>query len=159
MSNPPATIDDVAFTVSRTVRIDAPLSTVWTALTAPEHLAGWFGDRAEFPDGVHVGAEGTFGWPDHGDFPVRVVEFAPEERFAFTWGTPGEPIRADNSTTAHFTLDPDGDTTVVTVLETGFEDLGDDARRRAAMEDNRSGWTEELDQLVAYVATLARTDA
>lgn len=156
MSNPPAAIHDETFTVEREIRIDAPRQTVWAVLTTPEHIAGWFGQSAAFPDGIHEGAEGSFGWGDHGDFPVRIVAFSPTDEFAFTWGTPGEPIRADNSTTAAFTLREDTGRTVLRVVESGFDTLGTAAGRRAAMEDNASGWTEELDELVAYTASLTR---
>ncbi|WP_277051360.1 SRPBCC domain-containing protein [Ruania albidiflava] len=156
MTNPPASIDDEAFTVEREIRIDAPQATVWAALTTPEHIAGWFGQQALFPDGVHTGARGTFAWPEHGPFPVQIVTFSPTEEFAFTWGTPGEPIREDNATTATFTLREDGGQTVLRVVESGFGTLGDAAGRRAAMEDNAFGWTAELDELVAYTLSLTR---
>lgn len=148
-------IDEVAATVTRTVRIDAPPDLVFEVLTRPDQIAQWFGQSADFPDGVHVGARGSFGWVDHGDFPARVEAYEPPSRFAFTWGTPGEPIREDNSTTATFTLAPEGDATLLTVVESGFDTLGDAAGRRAAMEDNAQGWTEELDHLVAHVDGLA----
>ncbi len=154
MTNPPATIDDETFTVEREIRIDAPQATVWAALTTPEHIAGWFGQQALFPDGVHAGARGTFAWRDHGPFPVQIVTFSPTEEFAFTWGTPGEPIREDNSTTATFTLHEDAGQTVLRVVESGFSRLGEAAGRRAAMEDNASGWTAELDELIVYVLSL-----
>src|SRR5690606_40947098 len=51
-------------TVSRTLRIDAPPSLVWAVLTSPDQIAQWFGQSATFPDGVHAGATGTFGWTD-----------------------------------------------------------------------------------------------
>jgi len=69
-------------------------------------------------------------------------------------GTPGEPIRTGNSTTATFTLVRDGDATVLTVVETGFGELtGDAAAHRTAMEDNAAGWNIELDELVAYLTS------
>lgn len=150
-----AQVDLDAATVTRTIRIDAPRPLVWATLTSPDQIAQWFGQRAEFPDGVHLGATGTFGWTDEGDFPARIDGYDPVERFAFTWGTPGEEIREDNSTTATFTLAEDRDGTSLTVLEAGFDTLAGDLRqRRAAMEDNADGWTSELDDLAALVASL-----
>lgn len=144
-------------TVSRTLRIDAPPSLVWAVLTSPDQIAQWFGQSATFPDGVHAGATGTFGWTDAGDHPVRVDVHEPPHRFAFTWGTPGEELRPDNATTATFTLTPDGDGTQLTVVETGFDTLrGDVAAHRAAMADHAEGWERELDELVAHVTTLRR---
>lgn len=148
-------IDHEASTVTRTIRIDAPRPLVWATLTSPEQIAQWFGQRAEFPRGIRLGAEGLFGWTDHGDFPARIDAYDPVERFAFTWGAPGEPIREDNSTTATFTLAEAGEATVLTVVETGFDTLAPDlTKRRAAMEDNAQGWTEELDQLTTHVTSL-----
>src|SRR5690625_4693295 len=138
MTNPPASIDDEALTVEREIRIDAPQATVWAALTTPEHIAGWFGQQALFPDGVHTGARGTFTWPEHGPFPVQIVTFSPTEEFAFTWGTPGEPIQPDNATTATFTLREDAGQTVLRVVESGFDTLGDAAGRRRS-EERRVG--------------------
>lgn len=101
---------------------------------------------------LRAGAAGTFGWDAHGDFPARVEAWEEPHRFAFRWGTPGEPIREDNSTVATFSLERDGDVTRLTVVETGFERLADAGVRRAALEGNREGWTEELDDLVALLA-------
>lgn len=154
MSTTEAVIDVEQFEVRRTVRIAAPVEIVWAALTEASQIGQWFGQSADFPDGVHEGAEGTFGWTEHGDFPVRIDQHEPRTAFAFTWGTPGEPIRDDNSTTATFAVAQEGDETVVTVVESGFDTLGEAAGRRAAMEENAQGWTEELDDLVAHVAAL-----
>lgn len=148
-------IDDAAATVTRFVRIEAPRDLVWAVLTAPDQIARWFGQTADFPDGVHLGATGTFGWTDHGDFPVRIDAYDPTSGFAFTWGTPHEEIREDNSTTATFTLAEVAGGTLLTVVESGFDTLAPDAvARRAAMEDNAQGWNSELDELVAHVAAL-----
>lgn len=147
-----AAIDEHAARVIRTIEVRAPIEVVWEALTDPRELTAWFGDTAAFPDGTGAGASGTFGWRDHGDFPARVERAEPPRVWAFRWGTPGEPLRDDSSTVATFTLEETGAGTRLTVVETGFERLGDAAAVRAALEDNREGWTSELDELVALVA-------
>ncbi|MGO1973283.1 MAG: SRPBCC domain-containing protein [Propionibacteriaceae bacterium] len=149
-------IDFDAATVTRTVQIDAPREVVWAALTTPSQIALWFGQSAEFPDGIHLGATGIFGWGDEGDFPARIETWEPTSRFAFSWGTPGEEIRPDNSTTANFTLADAGTGadagTLLTVTETGFETLTPEATaRRTAMQENAQGWNEELDDLAAHI--------
>lgn len=157
MTTAPAIIDDLQFTVTRTVLIRASRQRVWDCLTSPDHLARWFGQSADFPNGITEGATGTLGWTAHGDFPARIERFDPQAAFAFTWGTPGEEIRADNATTANFTLADEGDAIALTVTETGFDSLGEQTHRRAAMEDNAQGWTEELDEFVAYVEDTGET--
>lgn len=148
-------IDETTWTVTRALRVEAPRELVFEVLTQPSQIAQWFGQSADFPDGVHVGAEGSFGFAGDGIFPVRIETYDPVARFAFAWGTPGEPIREDNSTTATFTLEEDGAATLVTVVESGFDTLGEAARRRAAMEHNAEGWQSELDEMAAHAEGLA----
>lgn len=147
-----AATDEAAMHVTRAIEVRAPIDVVWETLTEPREIAEWFGQRADFPDGMHLGASGSFGWTAHGDFPAVIERWQPPHVFAFRWGTPGETIRQDNSTVATFMLERDKDVTRLTVVETGFEHLGDEAAARAALEDNRQGWTEELDDFVALIA-------
>lgn len=149
-------IDVETGTVTRTIRIEASRELVWAALTTPEHIARWFGQTADFPHGIGLGATGTFGWgEDAGAFPVRIDDYDPMDRFAFTWGALGAQIRPDNSTTATFTLVEDDDAVLLTVVETGFDNLAPDAAAgRAAMDDHAEGWVSELDELHAHVLTL-----
>ncbi|MFS0703166.1 SRPBCC family protein [Cellulomonas sp. 179-A 9B4 NHS] len=146
---PSAVVDADALTVSRTVRLAAPRARVWAALTEADLLARWFGDEASLPD-LRPGGAGSLTWHDHGTFDLRVEACDPQERFAFTWAArPGAPLAADSSTTVRFTLEDDGDGTLLTVVETGFDALAGDAL--AALEDHRGGWTAELDELAALV--------
>ena len=101
-----------------------------------------------------VGGEGVFGFEGYGEFPVRIDEYDEPVVFAFTWGTPaaeGEvaSLTPQNSTQVRFTLVADGDATILSVVESGFGLLGRDPIE--AMNSNRQGWTDELDELVAYL--------
>jgi uncharacterized protein YndB with AHSA1/START domain len=155
VTNPPATIDDAAFAVRRTVTIAAPVDKVWAAITEPQHLVRWFGQRAELPE-LAVGARGSLGFDGYGDFPVRVEELDPPHSIAYRWSndnaTPPEDAADDEvfarSTVFRFTLEPSPEGTLLTVVETGFDSLTDPA---AAMASNRGGWTDEIDELVAYL--------
>ncbi|MGC5165471.1 SRPBCC domain-containing protein [Luteimicrobium sp. DT211] len=144
--NEPAVIDDEAFRVTRTVRIEASRERVWAALTREDLLAEWFPQRVTLPDAV-PGATGTFTFDGYADVPVRVDEADEPHAFAYTWGQPGAPLTPETSTQVRFTLAADGAATVLTVVETGFERLADPS---AAMRGNREGWTSELDELVAF---------
>lgn len=147
-TNPPAVLDRESFQVTRTVRVQATPERVWAALTRDDLITEWFGQRASLPD-LRVGGEGTFGFDGYGEFPVRIEEYDEPHALTWTWGAPvpGE-LTPDTSTQVRFTLAADGDATVLTVVEAGFETLADPAAR---MEDNRGGWTSELDELVAYL--------
>ena len=155
MSQQPAVVDSENFTVSRTVHIKAERDRVWAALTRSDLITEWLGSTAHLPD-LRVGGEGVFGFEGFGEFPVRIDEYDEPAVFAFTWGTPpapraGEPsnMTPENSTQVRYTLVPDGDATILSVVESGFGLLSRDPVE--AMNSNRQGWTEELDELVAYL--------
>jgi uncharacterized protein YndB with AHSA1/START domain len=152
---PAAVIDRENFTVTRTVHIKAAPDRVWAAITRPDLITQWLGNKADLPE-LRVGAEGVFGFEGYGEFPVRIDEYDEPAVFAFSWGTPpapreGEPSRMtpQNSTQVRFTLVPDGDATILSVVESGFDLLSRDPVE--AMNSNRQGWTDELDELVAYL--------
>jgi len=152
-TDPQATIDTEAFQVTRTVFVRATPARVWAALTQEDLVAQWFGQEASLPD-LRAGGEGTFGFAGDGDFAVRIEEYDEPHVFAFTWADrPGVDLRPDSSTLVRFTLAPEGEGTVLTVVESGFERLGDEAHD--AMVNNRSGWTAELDELVAFLGAHA----
>jgi uncharacterized protein YndB with AHSA1/START domain len=149
-ANEPATIKADDYTVTRAISIAATIDKVWAAITEPEHLARWFPQRAELAAAA-VGARGVFSWDDYGDIPVMIVECQPKSVVAYRWGNDGgTPADLDSGATTvfRFTLDPVDGGTRLTVVETGFDSLGDPAAR---MEDNRGGWTHELDELVTYL--------
>ena len=152
---PAAVIDSENFTITRTVHIKATPDRVWAAITRSDLITQWLGNKADLPD-LRVGAAGVFGFEGYGEFPVRIDEYDEPAVFAFTWGTPpapreGEPsnMTPQNSTQVRFTLVPDGDATILSVVESGFGLLSRDPIE--AMNSNRQGWTDELDELVAYL--------
>lgn len=157
--NTPAVIDEDTWSVTRTVKIDAPRSTVWAAITRPDLISQWFGQRTEF-DRVDVGGTGVFFFEGYGENPVLIVEHQPESAFGYRWGTAGMPIRDDNSTLVRFTLADEGDGTLLAVIETGFGELdGTHELRLASLDDHRGGWDAELDELVAFVETVRAESA
>src|SRR5258705_12032457 len=46
--------------IEREIDIDAPIDVVWTVITEPEHITGWFTHSAELD--ARPGGEGRFGW-------------------------------------------------------------------------------------------------
>jgi uncharacterized protein YndB with AHSA1/START domain len=137
--------------IERTVDLDHPPERVWAALTTVEGLNGWFGDRSEVdlrPGGLielHFDAEQT---TDR--LRVEVVE--PCRRLGFTWSLHSLPADDPRRTYVEFLLEPTDTGTRLTVVETGFAQLPDDAHARS-YSGNREGWTKELADLVAYLDT------
>jgi uncharacterized protein YndB with AHSA1/START domain len=149
-TNGPASVDLDRYTVSRTISIQAPLEKVWAAITEAEHLARWFPQRVDLPV-AEVGTRGVFSFEGYGDFPVEVEAIEPMRMIAYRWGNElGAPVALESaaSTLFRFTIEGIEGGTQLTVVETGFEATANPAAR---MEDNRGGWTSELDELVAYL--------
>ena len=157
---PPAVIDDAAFTVRRTIRIAAPVDKVWAAVTEPEHISRWFGRTVL--DGRGPGATGTMTFEGYGAVPIRVEALDAPHAVTYRWGNDDargvldEHLDEATSTVFTFTLEPVADGTQLTVVETGFDRTSDPA---ANMEAHRDGWGSELDKLIALFAEPAATPA
>jgi uncharacterized protein YndB with AHSA1/START domain len=141
--------------IEREIVIDAPIEVVWAVITEPEHINGWFGDVTEID--LRPGGRVMFGWTDHGHAARGLVErVEPPHAFAFRWNR-GEDADAgdDNYTLVEFTLDADGESTRLTVVESGFRNLAmtDEEKQRDA-DDHREGWEQELSELAEYAGRL-----
>ena len=151
--NPRAIVDEDALSVRRTIRIAAPLEKVWSAITDPAHISQWFG--ATVLDGSGAGATGTMTFEGYGAVPIRVeeVDAAPLDHLPLgqrrRGGRAAEGGRHDdNSTVFTFTLDEIDGGTQLSVVETGFENTSDPVSN---VRDHGTGWTDELDKLVALL--------
>jgi uncharacterized protein YndB with AHSA1/START domain len=70
--------------------------------------------------------------------------------FGFTWHIYGLPEDDPRRTYVEFTLEPDGAGTRLTVVESGFAQVSQDAHR-TAFDGNTRGWASELAELAAYL--------
>jgi uncharacterized protein YndB with AHSA1/START domain len=131
--------------------IEAPLDVVWAVVTQPEHISGWFSESVEID--LTPGGTLALHWDRHGTRYGRVERVEPPHFFSFRWVVrPDEDITEDNSTLVEFTLRAEGESTRLTVVETGFEDLaGTGDEQREHFDDHSRGWDHELDQLEEYV--------
>ncbi|TXK19092.1 SRPBCC domain-containing protein [Homoserinibacter sp. GY 40078] len=150
--NPAAEADETALSVRRTIRIAAPIEKVWSAVTEPEHISQWFGIAAL--DGTGPGASGTMTFEGYGAVPIRVEAIDAPHSVTYRWsnddasGSLPESVNDETSTVFTFTLAEVEGGTELTVVETGFENTSD---ALANLRAHRTGWTDELDKLVALL--------
>ena len=145
--------------IEREITIAAPPERVWTTLTEAEHLGVWFGDAGAEID-LRPGGEMVVRWAEHGTSHGRVVAVEPPTRFAYRWAPfkePGgtEPVDG-NSTLVEFTLEADGDSTRLRVVESGFASLAtSDEPRVKNLNSNTGGWEFETNELREYAEKVA----
>ena len=126
---------------------------VWQAITTPEGLNQWFGNRVTMS--LEEGSPILFEWDEYGQVGGVIETVDPINKFAYRWRANGAPETADmnetNSTLVTFELTPTPAGTRLRVLETGFATL-DPGLRERAFRENTGGWATELDELVAFLS-------
>jgi len=135
--------------IERTVEVAHPPAKVWAALTTAEGLGAWFGNEATID--LRPGGAARMRWAEAGFTAEIRVERVEEPRvFGFTWPIYGLPEDDPRRTYVEFTLEPAGSGTRLTVVESGFAQLPEDAHRKA-YDGNTDGWAKELAELAAYL--------
>ena len=138
--------------IERTVEIAQPPAKVWAALTTAEGLSAWFGKEAAID--LRPGGSARMSW-DNGHIAEMRVERVEEPRvFGYTWHIYGLPEDDPRRTYVEFTLEPAGAGTRLTVVESGFAQLPEDAYLKA-YGANSEGWPSELGELVEYLDAAA----
>ena len=138
--------------IQRTVEIAHPPAKVWAALTTAEGISAWFGQEATIDLRPGGSASMKFG-ADH-VAEMRVERVEEPTVFGFTWPIHGQPEDDPRRTYVEFTLEPAGAGTRLTVVESGFAQLPEDAHR-TAYDGNTQGWASELGELVDYLDAAA----
>jgi len=134
--------------IERSLELAHPPARVWAALTTPEGLAAWFGDRATIdlrPGGT---AQMTFG--SGTTVHMRVERVEEPAVFGFTWRLPDLPEDDPRRTYVEFTLEAVGDGTRLRLVETGFAQLPDESRH-TTYDSHAEGWASELGELAVYL--------
>jgi uncharacterized protein YndB with AHSA1/START domain len=134
--------------IERTVEIAHAPAKVWAALTTADGLAAWFGDEATID--LRPGGSGRMSWTHGYTVDMRVERVEEATVFGFTWQIYGLPKDDPRRTYVEFTLEPTAVGTRLTVVETGFAQLPDDAHG-TAVNGNTKGWANELGELVSYL--------
>ena len=134
--------------IERTMELAHPPGKVWAALTTAEGLAAWFGNEAGID--LRPGGSAWMKWNEGFSADMRVERVEEPRVFGFTWHIYGLPEDDPRRTYVEFTLEPAGGGTRLTVVESGFAQLSEDAYR-AAFDGNTRGWASELAELVTYL--------
>jgi uncharacterized protein YndB with AHSA1/START domain len=143
--------------IEREIDIDAPIEVVWTVITEPEHINGWFTDSAEIE--IREGREGRFGWTEKARHRPTVVNLKIERLeapslLAFRWNYPdGAEPGPSNAPLVEFTLEPRGEGTHLKIVESGLDSVDrSDDRKQIYFAEHASGWSVIVERLRVYAA-------
>lgn len=142
--------------IEREIVIDAPIAVVWSVVTEPEHISGWFSDSADLD--LRPCGRAVLHWNDFGTVQGRVERVEPPHFFSFRWAVdPGRDLDEGTSTLVEFSLHAEQGSTRLTVVETGFQDLaGPEDEKQRHFDSHGRGWELELGELGEYVGRRTR---
>lgn len=142
--------------IEKRVVLRAPRARVWRALTNADEFGAWFGVKLQGPfvEGRAVRGQITHPGYEHVTMEVLVERIEPERYFAYRWHPYAVDANTDYSneptTLVEFRLEEVSDSTVLTIVESGFDRIP--LRRRAeAFRMNEGGWTAQVQNVERYV--------
>ena len=144
--------------IEKTVRLRAPVSRVWRALTDAEEFGTWFRVKLEGPFIVGARVRGRITHPgyEHLTMEVQVERMDRERIFSFRWHPyavdPAVDYAAEPTTLVEFRLEEVAGGTLLRIVESGFDRIPA-ARRAEAFRMNEGGWSEQVLNLERHVAT------
>jgi uncharacterized protein YndB with AHSA1/START domain len=146
--------------IERSVVINAPRERVWRAISNAEQFGTWFGaDLAGqvFAPGQRARGRITYPGYEHIFFEAVVERMEPPELFSCRWHPyavdPAVDYSQEEPTLVTFTLrDAPGNATLLTVVESGFDQLPPE-RRLEAFRMNSGGWEAQMGNILRHVGT------
>jgi uncharacterized protein YndB with AHSA1/START domain len=145
--------------IEKKVELKAPISKVWKAISNPSEFGEWFRVKFETPFIPGQVCKGRLTYPgyEHYPFEITVREMKPEYYFSFNWHPYAVDLERDYSsekpTLVELRLKEVGEATVLSIVESGFEQVPQD-RREEAFQMNEGGWSQQIENIKAYVEEL-----
>jgi uncharacterized protein YndB with AHSA1/START domain len=141
--------------IKKQVVLKAPIERVWRALSDQHEFGAWFRVLLDQPFVVGGASTGRMTYPgyEHVPWQARVTAVEPLRRLAFEWPhmDDQQKVREDWPwTLVEFTLEPEGEGTRLTIVESGFDALPPGARD-SSFRLNERGWTEQVGNISAHV--------
>jgi len=153
--------------IEKQILLRAPLKRVWRAIADSAEFGAWFGMKFDGPftpgatmRGVivptSVNAEVASGQKKYAGttFEIIIDRIDPERLFSFRWHPgavdPGVDYSVEPATLVVFTLEQVPGGVMLTVTESGFDQIPL-ARRARAFSMNEQGWSIQMTLIEAYL--------
>jgi uncharacterized protein YndB with AHSA1/START domain len=144
--------------IGKQILIRAPRSRVWRSIADRTEFGAWFGVKlpaGTFAAGETVKGQITYPGYEHLVMEIELVEVSPETRLSYRWHPyaidPNVDYASEPATLVTFTLEEAAEGTLLTVVESGFDQIPLH-RRAEAFRMNDQGWAEQLTNIERHVA-------
>jgi uncharacterized protein YndB with AHSA1/START domain len=144
--------------IERHILLKASRARVWRALADAKEFGDWFGvdfKGKSFAVGKSVQGHITYPGYEHLVMEVVIERLVPERMLSWRWHPAAVDVAIDYSseptTLVVFELVEEKDGTLLTVVESGFDEIPA-GRRDTAFRMNSSGWDEQMKNIEKHVA-------
>ncbi len=143
--------------IEKRIELKAPVERVWRALTDYREFGEWFRVKLEGPFVAGQMARGHVTWPgyEHVKWEATVQKMEEGRLFSYTWHPYSIDPKIDYSketpTLVEFRLEKTAGGTLLTLTESGFENVPE-SRRAEAFRRNDGGCAQQIKNIEVYVA-------
>ena len=144
--------------IEKSILLSAAPDRVWRALSDAAEFGRWFRAEVtgEMREGAVLGCRSLYPGTDHMRWDMYIHVMEPNRRLVWDWPAfdpsafPDDPD-SNARLTVEIAIAPEGDSTRLTLRESGFADLPE-GPALAVWQRNEGGWTMQLDNIAAHVA-------
>ena len=143
--------------IEKKITLRAPRSRVWRAIANAEEFGEWFRVKLQgpFAEGETVRGRITHPGYEHLTMEMQVARIEPESYFAYRWHPyaidPTVDYSSEPMTLVEFRLDETDGGTLLTIVESGFDQIPL-ARRAKAFSMNDQGWAQQMQNIERHVS-------
>lgn len=143
--------------IEKRVVLRAPRARVWRAISTAAEFGAWFRVKLEgaFAAGATIRGRMTHPGYEHVTLEMMVERIEPERYFSYRWHPyavdPKTDFSAEPTTLVEFTLEEADGGTVLTIVESGFDNVPL-SRRDEAFRMNDRGWSGQVENLTRHVS-------
>lgn len=144
--------------IEKSILLSAAPDRVWRALSDAAEFGRWFRAEVtgEMREGAVLGCRSLYPGTEHMRWDMYIHVMEPNRRLVWDWPAfdpsafPDDPD-SNARLTVEIAIAPEGDSTRLTLRESGFADLPE-GPAIAVWQRNEGGWTMQLDNIAAHVA-------
>jgi uncharacterized protein YndB with AHSA1/START domain len=143
--------------IEKKIVLRAPRSRVWRALTNAGEFGAWFRVKleGEFKEGAAIHGKITHPGYEHLTMELQVERIEAEDYFAYRWHPyavdPTFDYSVEPTTLVEFRLEETDDGTLLTIVESGFDQIPVERRAQAFRMDDQ-GWAEQTRNIERHVS-------